>query len=325
MDVSRAAALEASLEYLDSAAALESIAADPYWPKWDSPWWHLSLLHELGLAKLAPERAVRAMAEKIRDYYLPVFPLSASEIPEGVDPVLQTACHCALGNMYQALSAWGLDVDREIPWIRPWFFRYQLPDGGLTCDNEAYLSDPSRSSIVGTIAPLEAVLFHTSRPFTDEEKSFLDRGAQCLIGRGLTRGSHEEERLDEPDWRKPCFPRFYLYDVLRGLHFLVHWAERREQPLSFDAIAEVVRYLQARFPDGNIRNERHCFDGIGSRLRDRVGVWSRGEATFFALLRETSELGRVSPQLTAQWGAVLRTLERLDRKNLCTARSLLEA
>ena len=41
------AAIADSIHYLGSDAALESIAADTYWPKWSSPWWHMLLLHEL--------------------------------------------------------------------------------------------------------------------------------------------------------------------------------------------------------------------------------------------------------------------------------------
>jgi hypothetical protein len=43
--------VQQSVDYLASCKALESIEADPYWPKWDSPWWQMLLLHEMA-AKL---------------------------------------------------------------------------------------------------------------------------------------------------------------------------------------------------------------------------------------------------------------------------------
>jgi sulfide:quinone oxidoreductase len=47
-------AVEKTKSYLSSESALSSIERDPYWPKWDSPWWHMSLLNEMGLAKEIP-------------------------------------------------------------------------------------------------------------------------------------------------------------------------------------------------------------------------------------------------------------------------------
>lgn len=46
---------------LSSASALQSIERDPYWPKWDSPWWHMSLLNEMDLAKEIPATCISKM------------------------------------------------------------------------------------------------------------------------------------------------------------------------------------------------------------------------------------------------------------------------
>jgi hypothetical protein len=311
--------VRASVEYLGSDEAMKSIDGDPYWPKWDSPWWHITLLNEMGKVNRVPERVIRKLTDTLKTYYLPFFPLKPEEIPPGVDPVLNTACHCGLGNIYRALATWGVDVDAELPWVRPWFFRYQLPDGGLNCDCDAYLHSERPSSLVGTIAPLEAVLFHTTREFTDEEKRFLDRGAKCLMDREIMRGArgthNAEEREDEPDWLKPCFPRFYLYDVLRGLHFIVHWALRRDQPLPAGSIEAVVKQLCMRFPDGRIRTERFAYEGIGTRAQDVSGQWQRiPTASYFPLLKQVSALGQVSPYLTRQWAEARAALDHLFEK-----------
>ena len=222
-------AINESVRYLGADEALRSIESNVYWPKWHSPWWHMTLLHEMGLAKLIPQSAIQKMVSQLKQSPLTIFPIHDHEIPSGMDLSLGSHCHCALGNIYQALAAAGVDVDSELPWMRPWFLRYQLPDGGLNCDETAYLKDPAPSSMVATISPLEAVLFHTHRAFTQEECQFLDRGARCLLERKLmhatTSPHNQDEREDGSDWLKLCFPRFYLYDVLRGLNFVLNWAD----------------------------------------------------------------------------------------------------
>src|SRR5687768_12234609 len=129
-------AISSLLRYLASDEAQAAIDANVYWPKWNSPWWHFTLLNEMGLAKQIPERAIRKMVEGLSTFPVKIFPIHPGDCPPGMDPVLDTQCHCGNGNIYQALFAWGVDVDRELPWLRSWFLRYQLPDGGLNCDND---------------------------------------------------------------------------------------------------------------------------------------------------------------------------------------------
>src|SRR5437867_11672637 len=88
-----------SLAYLDSREARESIAADPYWPKWDSPWWHMTLLWELGLASRIPASAVAAMVEALKTHYHLIMPVKAGDLPAGVDEHRDVPCHCAVGTM----------------------------------------------------------------------------------------------------------------------------------------------------------------------------------------------------------------------------------
>lgn len=37
--------IQSSVTYLSSDLALKTLDADAYWPKWNSPWWHMLLLH----------------------------------------------------------------------------------------------------------------------------------------------------------------------------------------------------------------------------------------------------------------------------------------
>lgn len=315
------AAIEASLQYLESEAATRSLQVNAYWPKWDSPWWHITLLNEMGLAKKIPERAIREMVGQLKASPLTIFPLRPEDVPSGVDVSLGTHCHCALGNIYQTLAAWGIDVDQELPWIRKWFLQYQLPDGGLNCDNDAYQKDSPPSSMVGTIAPLEAVLLFTPRELTSEEARFLDHGAQCLIDRELmhaTSNPHNvEERDDENDWLKLCFPRFYLYDVLRGLSFILRWSDRRGKALSCNAIAKVIEHLEANFSDGLVKIGRHSFDGTGTLIQSPTGEWLRRQpATHFSLLDQVCKIGDISPYLTTQWNEAQNLMVSLSGRGL---------
>ena len=55
--------IEGSVRYLGSDDAARSVEADTYWPKWDSPWWHMLLLYELGEARRIPARIVTVMVD----------------------------------------------------------------------------------------------------------------------------------------------------------------------------------------------------------------------------------------------------------------------
>jgi hypothetical protein len=121
-----------------------------------------------------------------------------------------------------------------------------------------------------------------------------------------------EERAGEPAWRQPCFPRFYFYDVLRGLAALVRWAVWSGQPLPHDAVADAVAHLVAQFPDGVIRVERQAFAGWTTVVPGEVRAPSpRAPASTFALLAATSVIGEASEALTRQWTATRHALIQL--------------
>lgn len=301
-------AVALTVSYLGSGEAQESLERDPYWPKWDSPWWHMTLLWELGLASRIPGAIVRKMVQALDVHYLRFFPTAATGLPEGKDPYRHVPCHCALGTIYQVLAACGVPVDEELPWLRPWFLEYQLPDGGLNCDERAYMKPVPKSSIVSTLPPLEAILLCTSRSFTAQEGAFLDRGARYLMAHRLFRSATKSDRIINQGWLKPCFPRFYEYDILRGLRFLTRWSEIRGKPLASDAAAEGVQILRSRFPDGTINVERTVRDDEKTLALRADGQWSPGcsePASSFDLLRQVGRTGEPSPVLTTFWEEVL--------------------
>ena len=297
-------AIDDSVRYLASDAALASLAADIYWPKWHSPWWHLLLLVELGEAARVPARARDAMLDGLARFPIKTFPIGDAELA-GRDPYREVMCHCGLGSMARVLATLGVDVDRELPWIEPWFVRYQMADGGLNCDHTAYLAaGECASSMVGTIAPLEAMLAGDASRWSAARRGFVDRAAAFLVGRRLVDGSasrhNAEERDAAPSWRACCFPRFYFYDVLRGASALLAWSRATGAPLPRDVLAPVVAELRAAHPDGIVRVARRAHAGKGTYRLGADGAWAQhaGAADSFALLDAASALGAPAPALS---------------------------
>ncbi|MBI2788520.1 MAG: hypothetical protein HYX59_07555 [Elusimicrobia bacterium] len=296
-----------SSSYLASKKAKDSLAVDPYWPKWDSPWWHMTLLWELGRADAIPKDSAEAMLAAMEAKYLRFFPNPREPLPPGKDPHRDVLCHCALGNMYQTLAACGLDLDARAPWMRAWFLHYQLPDGGLNCDDKAYEKGGS-SSIQSTLPALEAVLA-AGRPLTPIEEHFVDRGAEYLIERRLAFRLRDGQLMD-PSFLDIGFPRYYDYDVLRGLAFIADWARLRRRRVQRRSVNWVIEALDERFPDGRIKIEKPCLTATeGTLLLEKGGNWSRGKSSSFPLLDAVRKPGSISEVLTRSWAETRKVLE----------------
>ncbi|MBK9032290.1 MAG: hypothetical protein IPL61_13420 [Myxococcales bacterium] len=311
-----ARAMDDEAAYLASDEAMASLARDTYWPKWRSPWWSMVLLDELGAAARIPARAVAAMVAGLDRLPLHTFPLRDEDWPPGADRARDASCHCALGSMDRVLTACGVDVEAALPWTAAWYPRYQLADGGYTCDERAYLvADECPSSMVGTIAPLEAMTRRAA-------SAACDRAAAMVLGRALVHGSatrhNAEERVAAERWGALCFPRFYFYDTLRGLAAVVAWATAHGRALPLAAVAPTVAALAARSPDGTLRVERRAFEGKTGWTCDPAGAWVRRPTTTWPLLEAVSELGAVSPALTRQWQATRRGLLALIERDQLT-------
>jgi hypothetical protein len=260
--------IQETIAYLESPAARRSLARDPYWPKWDSPWWRMTLLWELGLAGRIPRSIVSALVETVDAHYVHFFPTRPGQLPEGKDPRLHVLCQCAVGTLHQVLTACGVAVDGELPWLKRLLLDTQLPDGGVNCDDAAYAGS-RKSSLVSTLPSLEAVL-RAPGAKTAEELAFLGRGAAYLIGRRLVRSSGGS--VIDPDWLKPCFPRFYHYDVQRGAAFLREWSALSGKQVPEEAFAETAATM----------GERWALEDVTLVFDD--GAWKRGPAGTFALL-----------------------------------------
>lgn len=309
------AELASTVAYLGSDTALASLRRDPYWPKWDSPWWMVLLLHELGEARQVPASILPTLLDIVRHHFLDFFPLTLDEIPEGADPYRHVMCHCALGSLYRMARGSGLDIEQHVPWARRWFVRHQLPDGGLNCDEGAYTRAQPRSSFLSTLPPLEALLLCMDRPLEADEEAFLDGGARYLLKRHLFRSLSQGGRPADETWLLPAFPRFYGYDVLRGLAFVTAWAHGRRRTLSAADVLEVVQAMA----------ERVSTDGLLSVGRDVTvpqqtltpgpdGLWEKEmmSARSFPLLDAARSEAVASIMLTRQWTQALEALHSLD-------------
>ncbi len=290
-----------TLEYLASPEARASLAVDVYWPKWRAPWWRLSLLDELGALASAPDGSFDALARAVLAVPERRFPLT----PDIDDP--QAFCHCALGNFLRMLSASSSGAMVEFGWALDWFVEYQMADGGYNCDESAYaVRGECPSSMVATVAALEALTGQSQYAATAR------RAAACLLRRELRHGSdthhNAEERASAARWSQLMFPRFYHYDVLRGLEAVVRWASVHDERLPWAAIEAVWRELSRRFPDGVAHAERRAFEGHMTKLRG--GEVTRVPAESFALLDAVSALGP-SRYLTQRWARCRAELEAL--------------
>lgn len=301
-------ALVADLASPETARAL---AVDPYWPKWGSPWWKLLLLHEAGLAHAAPAAAVDALGAAINDKYLTSFPFTLDQVPPGCDPRRDVICHCALGCATTLLRACGRDAEAVVPWSRGWFLRYQLPDGGVNCDEQVYVRALPRSSIVSTAPALEALLSRPAR--SAGEEAFLERGVGYLLERQLGLVSLSKGGPIDPRWSEPIFPRFYLYDLLRGLSLVTRWADDVGGDLPASQVLPALAALAARVrDDGTLAPARD--DHARARTLALVdGAWKEGQpASTFALLERARRGDVASAPLTRAWYDALDALATLD-------------
>lgn len=273
------------------------------------------LLHEIGQSALIPKPVVDKMIDALNGHYPTFFPLTQDELPAGFDPYRSIACHCQLGTMHRLLTAYGINVSERVNWLRPWYLRYQIADGGLNCDEAAYSKPVPKSSVVSTLPPLEAMLSEPVDSLSPAEIGFLDCGASYLIERRLFRAASSGQCMDE-SWLRLCFPRFYHYDVLRGLSFLLKWCRQLSRPLPAEAIAECAQHIDTQFPDGRICVERSACSAASTRIIDKdTGNWVKGSATSYPLLCEVSHVSSQSLYLTRIWNDV-----KLDLSNALAAK-----
>lgn len=292
-------AIEDSIRFLESNPDFNIEHCEYGRRKWNGAWWHMATLYEMGEVKRIPASAIARAKHLLEAYTWRTFVIYPGDYPASEsDRMKMDCCHCELAVYYMILMAYGCDLDKELPWIREWFLKHQLSDGGLNCEPTAY-THSQKSSIVSTLPPLEAILRYTKRPFTEQESVFLDEGARYLIEHRLV-CSTESGHIINKEWLNPVFPRFFEYDILRGMSFLVEWSKRRNKPLPVSIINEGLELLNSHIEEGCLR--------IGRQVFDPQGPW--GGLTF-PLLEEVARVGNVSPYLTKQLAVITGQLERV--------------
>ncbi|MEK7483457.1 MAG: hypothetical protein AABZ60_03890 [Planctomycetota bacterium] len=303
--------LEENIQALNSPEAVESLDRDPYWPKWDSPWWRMLLLYEIGASEKIPLSILQKMKERLEHHYLSIFPLVESELPAGKTD-RHILCHCALASMLKMFDA----CHRPLPfsWVRPWILRYGLPDGGFNCDESAYLRNPSRSSIVSTVPLLEAIL-ETFPQKSEAELKVLDQGISYLLKRHFCRSLCKKFEIIDPLWLSPGFPRFYEYDILRGLTCVTQWSLLRDQSLPAEPLLEGLQHLFTKLnTQGALVSNRIARGREKTKRLQATGEWTSGHPTgTFPLLEQIKTEG-ASFYLTQELWNLLTNLKKLMNK-----------
>lgn len=311
------ASMQSSIEYLNSQEAVQSLEADPYWPKWNSPWWHMTLLFEMGQTNLIPQHILTIFKSVSASHYLDVFPLREEEIPIGCDTTRNIFCHCALGTALQIFESAGYKADDIVPWVRQWFARYQLDDGGYNCDEAVYLKDTPRSSIVSTLPMLETLLSFGKNRLTADDLRILDKGAKYLLARRLFKSLSKQDAVIDAQFLQLTFPRFYDYDILRGLAFVTSHARLVETSVNWRDIEEAFKLLESKLTNGTLTVERAFFADKTTLAKDPDGDWRRGKpASVFPLLLEVGKVGSPSVFLTRKFSVVIEDLIDLNARNL---------
>lgn len=306
-----------SIDYLASDAAQKSMAIDPYWPKWNSPWWHMTLLYEMGICDRIPYMSLELLSASF-DRYLSFFPAKVEEIPDGYDPYGDILCPCALATAHRILLTRNIRIDRTHPWVRDWFVRYQLPDGGYNCDEAVYAKPNGKSSMISTIHMMESLI--ALPDLSAAEIGALDRAAFYLIERKLLRSLSKGDRVIDPDWILLTFPRYYEIDILRTLRCILRWAVVRNKSIPGSAIQEVTGLIHEKNSQQDLlHTEREFYNSCRTRIRNTDGGWQKQQpVTVFPLLVALGANKQPSPFLTQEWVDTLSDLETLRRGNQIT-------
>lgn len=292
---------------LKTSKAIDSINLDPYWPKWNSPWWKVLLLYETGFKHLIPVEFLDVLIDIIDKHYLHYFPLTEAELPKDIDPYRDILCFCALGNMCRVLEDCGFCVKERLPWWYEWLQKYQLPDGGYNCEEGAHTKS-RKSSFLSTLPVLEAMLIIYVKTQDNQIKVLLDKGASYLLKHNIYKSS--KNQIIDDDWFQISFPRYYDYDVLRGFSFIVDWAYLTKSTLPNALVEDCLTQIQKSInSDGYIVLGKNKVSLDGSLYCiDQSWTWKNNSESFAALDMFCAEKNQSIP-LTLTW---IKTLERLS-------------
>ncbi len=308
-------AIDLSIKYLESESAEKSIKLDPYWPKWNSPWWHMLLLFELGMTEKISGKIVNLMAETIDSHYLHYFPLVESELPDGLDPYREIMCHCAFGSIFQIFHDYGYDYKKKFPWINEWIEKYQMVDGGYNCEEGAY-TESRKSSVMSTLPVLELLACDTGLLSPQKRKEILVKGFKYLRKKNLIYSSSNPDKIMDPDFFVPAFPRFYYYDVIRGLRFMLAFAS--EFPEFYIKNEFKNWFIEAKNSLENVRcnsmlDTQTLFETDGKWVNDD-GEWLWKKTSTFPLLDYFLKPDKVILRIQNEYRELFEKWEKIDEQ-----------
>ncbi|PKK88119.1 MAG: hypothetical protein CVV64_20145 [Candidatus Wallbacteria bacterium HGW-Wallbacteria-1] len=322
---------------------VENLTRDPYWPKWTAPWWKIMLLDDAGHGELLAPEVVHAFLKGVNSHYIKTFPLTEDQIPEGCDPYRHILCLCAAGCVMRfawnlsktahekqtqqalhtqqtqqalqplnSLTAWN---PREfLQWPGTMLRELQMEDGGFNCDEGAYLKKPQKSSVVSTLPCLEALLVRARARHDDEldyteEKMIIEKGVAYLSAHRLFRST--KGNIIDKEWFAPLFPRFYNYDILRGLEFMSRWYEFSGIAPDLPVIAESLEILNSHLnEDGLLNAAEQSWTDWNLIYTDDGGWEGNGKGEAFTELSLCSSQPIAGAVLTARAREVMERLKR---------------
>ncbi len=135
------------------------------------------------------------------------------------------------------------------------------------------------------------------------EDAALDAGAAYLLARRLFRSVSKGGAVMDPAWLRLAFPRFYEYDVLRGLAFVAAWSRLRGKSLPETAVAEAAAAVRVHETPAGVAPQRRAWEGAGTLMAGPAWTWAPGAAAAFPLLTAVGVPGVADPSLTRQWRA----------------------
>lgn len=231
--------LEAILEKLKSHSFSKKLNHDVYWPKWNSPWWFILFLYEIGEISRVDKNQLIQILIHANKQFLHIFPLLDEDVDREINGCTEVLCFCFLGCLIKVCISAGLNAFEYIPWANDWFEQYQLPDGGYNCDEAAY-NGSKKSSLLSTAPMIEAMIaIKQSKPNFTKFDANIKRGMQYLLDHQIFLTS-SGQTMKGCGWEKIKFPIFYEYDYLRGLEIVIDCAQLMKQPISRLKINEAL-------------------------------------------------------------------------------------
>lgn len=284
---------------LNDGNCFNELKIDPYWPKWKTGWWKALVLFETGHFSLISKGFVESLWEIADAHYIHFFPLEEKELPEHCNPYRNIICHCALGTLVKFACAKKIDLRNEYSWVYDWFLTYQLVDGGYNCDEQAYTKS-KKSSILSTIVMLEAALLWFELTKDKKLAAVLEKGAEYFVKHKIFRSL--SGIVIDSNWLNLTFPRFYEFDILRGLQFLVNYSNFFPDTIPNSAIEETISLLKKKEDaDGNLKTER-LFHKEEGTLDFIDGEWRFIKQVYsFPVLDNLPQINDLNPYLTKEW------------------------